>query len=119
MSLDLAIKHALINPIKARGRNSISRFAAVLTDGSSVFIGTNSYRTFTLQAKFSKNQDRVCRHAEIHALSKAIKGRYRDLSEYTIYVARVLADGSPALARPCEVCESAIKYYGVGKVIHT
>lgn len=130
MSLDLAIKYAKKNPIKARGRNSISRFAAVLSDGRTYFVGTNSYRSHTLQAFFSKNQERICRHAEVDAISQAIraksserrfaaKGPYRDLSGYTMYVARVLANGKPALAKPCEICMKAIEYFKVGNLEFT
>lgn len=119
MSLDTAIKYAKNNPIKARGRNSISRFCAVLTDGFTSFIGYNSYRTHPLQVRFSKDSDKGCTHAEISAISKAIKGAYRDLSGYTLYVARLLASGEPGLAKPCSVCQEAINYYGIGKVEYT
>jgi tRNA(Arg) A34 adenosine deaminase TadA len=119
VSLDLAIKHAEKNPIKSKGRSSISRFAAVLTDGYTTFVGYNSYKSSPLQARFSKNPESVCRHAEVHAIQKAIKGAYRDLSRYTLYVARLLASGKTALAKPCTVCQEAIKYYGIGKVEYT
>jgi tRNA(Arg) A34 adenosine deaminase TadA len=119
MSLERAIKYAKNNPIKARGRNSISRFCAILTDGFTSFIGYNSYKSSPLQVKFSKDSDKSCRHAEVHAISKAIKGAYRDLSGYTLYVARLLASGETGIAKPCEVCNDAIKYYGIGKVEYT
>lgn len=121
MSLEIAIKEALKNPIQRKGRNSISRFAAVLTNHKGkTWIGFNSYRTHPLQYKFSGNSDQICTHAEIAALAKACRnGPYIDLSEYTMYVARVLKDGTPALARPCPVCAGAISEFGVGNVVWT
>lgn len=119
MSLERCIKYALKNPIKARGRNSISRFCTILTNGHNSYIGFNSYKTSPLQFKFSKDYERTCTHSEMDALSQATKGPYRDLSGYTMYVARVLGDDTPALAKPCQVCQAAIIYYGVGKVVHT
>lgn len=116
MSLEKAIKYAKRNPIKSRGRSSIGRFSAVLTNGYRSFIGFNSYKSSTLQAFFSKDPAKVCTHAEIAAIQKAIKGPYRDLSGYTMYVARLLADDSPALAKPCLICMKAIQAVGISDV---
>ena len=118
MSIELAIKEALKNPIRPRGRNSISRFACILTNGRDTFIGLNSYKSHPLQFKFSKDSQKVCIHSEIAALAKASK-EYTDLSKFKMYVARVLADGTPALARPCCICEGAIREFGITQVYWT
>lgn len=53
-------------------------------------------------------------HAEVCCLL-----RCRDKVPYKITVERYDADGNPALAKPCEVCQEAIKVYGVEKVCYT
>jgi deoxycytidylate deaminase len=124
--LELAIKEARLNPIKPIGRNSISRFAAILVGGSRTFIGKNSYRTHPMQKKFGCNESCIHIHAEIDSIVTAMKWiawtqgmRYNmvdDLSMCDMYVARVLKDGTPALARPCEGCWRAITAFGIRNV---
>src|SRR6202012_4019131 len=113
MSLELAIKEALKNPIQKRGRTSISRMATVLVSDYSSFTGLNSYKSHPLQAKFSAKAgfpERICTHSEIKAISKALAYENRgnlefsDLSNYRMYIARVLKDDTPALAMPCPGC---------------
>lgn len=132
MSLQLALRLARNRPlIKPRGSSSISRMVAVVSDGVSTFIGENSYRSHPMVARFSKNPDRICLHAESAAVIKALRyftsrlGIRRDdiysidLSGFSIYVARVLADGSPANARPCEDCQRMLKSFNINRIEHT
>lgn len=117
MCLELAIKYAEKNPIRARGRNSISRFASVLTDGYNTFIGWNSYKSHTLQARFAKNPEQICIHSEIAAIAKALRfTKGKPLYKYNLYVARLLADGSTGIAKPCAGCQSAILEFGIKQV---
>lgn len=126
MNLEEAIFHARQNPILPVGRNSISRFAAVLTDGSVQIVGMNSYKTHPLQARFATNEESIHIHSEIAAIQNAIKylarqsGRHykdvTDLSRWSMSVARVLKDGSPAMACPCEGCWRAISTFRIGDV---
>lgn len=118
MSLKLAVEYAKKNPIKARGRTSMPRIAAVLTDGFSFITGFNSYKTCPVQASFGTDEFKVHRHAEVAALKEGARRRVR-FKDYTMYVARVLADGRPANAAPCTGCMAAIKKFGVKRVIHT
>lgn len=122
MSLLQAISYAKRNPIKSRGRSSISRTGSILTNGLRYFYGWNSYKSSRLQAEYAKKAgypERVCTHAEVSAISQATKGKYLDLSEFTLYVARVLYDGTPALAKPCPVCQLCINDYGIQHVEYT
>lgn len=113
MSLRLAIKIARSNPIKQRGRNSISRFGAVLTNGRTFYYGYNSYKSHPLAKKFSGKEETICIHAELDAILAWIN-EMEDLDKYTMYVARVLKDGSPAIAKPCRACQKALIHFGVG-----
>jgi tRNA(Arg) A34 adenosine deaminase TadA len=127
MSLELAVRHALQNPIKSRGRTSISRFATVLTNGYNTFIGLNSYKSHPLQARFAIKTgfpEKIHIHSEIAAIAQVARQALipnwaklnPDLSDYRMYIARVLADGSPALARPCPGCMAAITEFGIKHV---
>ena len=114
MSIDLAIKHARTNPILPRGRNSISRFGCVITDGFRFFKGHNSYRTHPWQAKYGARTglpEAVHVHSEIAALVQATRSGIVP-SRSTVFVARVLKDGSPALAKPCPGCLMALTEFG-------
>ena len=55
-------------------------------------------------------------HAEIHAclgLSRI------DLMDSDIYVARIFKDGTPALAKPCAVCQKFLTSVGISEVYFT
>lgn len=132
MSLELAIRLARSRaPIVPRGKSSISRMCAILTDGHTAFTGFNGYKSHPLVRWFSKKDEKVCRHAEGDAIIKAVQyftgksGTNRksffdvDLSGFTMSVARVLADGSPALARPCPECDEMIRFFGIDTIEYT
>lgn len=126
MSLKLAIDQARLNPIFPKGRNSISRFATVLTNGKLIFVGLNSYKTHTLQKKFSSNEESIHIHSEVDAIVKATRhfaqtdGRHytsiSDLSDFKMFVARVLKDGTPANSKPCIGCQRALAAFGITQV---
>lgn len=112
-----------------RGSSSISRMVACLSDGTSTFWGENSYKTHPMVRRFSRNPDRCCTHAELSAIIKAVSyftkitGKRRDsyvsLTRFSMYIARVLADGSPALSKPCPDCSRAIYFYEISNVEYT
>lgn len=114
--------------IVPRGSSSISRVSAVLSDGVASFLGRNSYKSHPVAKKFSETDAKICIHAEVSALIKASSyftsraGLHRskalsvDLSSFSISVARVLADGSPALARPCQNCQRALDHFNITKI---
>lgn len=81
--------------------------------------GENSYsKTHPLQSKFAVVTglcDKIFLHAEISALSK-LKDYHRP---HRIVVERYKLDGSPALAKPCIVCQAAIDAHGISHVEYT
>jgi tRNA(Arg) A34 adenosine deaminase TadA len=97
------------------------RIGAIITDskGSILSKGTNSYiKTHPLQAFWAAEVGearRVFRHAEIHAISRIPK----DSRPYAIYIGRINRDGTSAIARPCRICERAIKESGIREVHYT
>lgn len=56
-----------------------------------------------------------------HAETQAIRacGPDVDLSNATIYVARINKNGVPLFSKPCKTCQEAIDLAGIKKVIYT
>ena len=94
---------------------------AVIYDrkGKVLSIGQNSYvKTHPQQAHHAKKvglPEKQFLHAEIAAIVKC-----RNLKKaHKIFVSRWSSEGSPLLAKPCPICESAIKAAGIHIVEHT
>lgn len=96
------------------------RMAAAVLDrkGKILAIGTNSYvKTHTKQFKYANKLGighKAFLHAEISALIKVKNG-----DPYELVVVRVGNNGELRLAKPCEICEMAIKQAGVKVVRFT
>jgi len=94
---------------------------AIITDrkGKVLSIGNNSYiKTHPLQAKHAVKVGLPCKihlHAEVHAIT-----RCKNLDKaYKISVFRYNKNGDPVLAKPCEICMSAIRATGIEVIEHT
>ena len=76
----------------------------------------NNYtKSHPVQAHFAKlvgEPDKIYLHAEIAVLLKC-----GDVVPHTLQVIRYYKSGKPALARPCAVCQAAIKSWGVKQVL--
>lgn len=109
--LELAIRMA---------NKSTSRFrlGAVLFHRNQVIsTGYNCMKkTHPLQQKFSRKEITLGLHAEIHA---CLGVSVSDLIRSEIYVARILRNGSLALAKPCQVCQKFLEDVGISKVTYT
>lgn len=87
--------------------------------GRVLSVGSNSYvKTHPMMAVHARRAGephKVFLHAEVAAIV-----RCKDLSKaHTMSIFRYLEDGSPASARPCTICCSAIKEAGIKFVEHT
>lgn len=103
------------------GIKTRQQITAVIYDrrGHVLSVGQNSYcKTHPMQAKWAQRTGRpekVFLHAEIAAIVKC-----RDLKRaHRIFVSRWDKKGRPMTAKPCPVCESAIKAVGMRFVDHT
>lgn len=75
----------------------------------------NKYKAWANQ--FRKKQHG---HATIHAEIGAILGLDRSLTEgSTIYVVRVGKCGDLKNSKPCSMCEAAMQYVGIKKVVYS
>ena len=101
--------------------NKKHELTAIIYDkrGRVLSIGKNSYvKTHPLQKKHAHRAglpDKEFLNAEVSAIIKC-----KDLDRaHRISIFRFNLDGSPALAKPCYVCMSAIEAAGIRNITHT
>lgn len=88
--------------------------------GRVLSIGKNSYvKTHPLQAEYAKqlgDDHKIFMHAEIHAIA-----RLKNIDKaHRIHVLRFDAEGNPKSAKPCRICEMAIREQtGIKIIEHT
>lgn len=86
--------------------------------GRIIAVGKNNYKkTHPLQKHFAdivKDPHKHFLHAEIDALIKC-KGKV----PHSLHVYRYSSEGKMVLAKPCIICQAAIKAFGVSKVFYT
>lgn len=88
--------------------------AMIVRGGAVMAIGVNKNKNNpTFVGEATKNWSV---HAEVAAI-RACKGA--DLSNATIYVARINKKNAPLMSKPCANCEKAIKDAGIKKVVYT
>lgn len=99
-------------------RRQKQNITAIIFDkkGRVISIGKNSYvKTHPKQARYAKAvglPEKQFLHAEIAAIIKC-----RDISKaHRILVTRIDKRGRTAMAKPCPVCESAIREAGIKNV---
>lgn len=113
--LEQAIMLAKDNP------TDLNKMAAIIAKRREILgVGLNSRKSHPLQKLFSKSEVKISLHAEIAAIIDALKDYDEDeLKGANIFVARVLKNGSRAVAKPCPICERAIKAYGIQGIYWT
>lgn len=117
MCIETAIDLARRNPV-----HDLPRMAAVIVDRRGVVIsyGMNSRKSDPMAAKYGRHPDAVYPHAELAAIKRALTViGVEDLADCTLFVARVLKNGTEALAKPCCGCQRAINEFGIKNVIWT
>lgn len=87
--------------------------------GNVLSVGKNSYTTtHALQVKYARKvglPDKRFLHAEIHAIAQC-----QDLSKVDrILVTRFNKAGQARMAKPCRICEAALRDLGVSKIEYT
>ena len=82
----------------------------VVSDGIIVGASTN---------KIVSDQTKGWRKSHIHAEAAALAQAGTRANGAHVYVARVLADGSPAESRPCKKCAGFLERYRVKSVVWT
>ena len=120
-----AIDHKMFGVAHAAARTSTHEKAligAVVVRGRDILsVGVNGRKSHPLQRyynafRFSDERANHLMHAEIDAIVKAKEFLGDDTS---IYVYRVLRNGTTAMCRPCVGCLRALKDYGIKRVFYT
>lgn len=101
----------LARAVQVAGTSSARfRHGAVIAHGSRVLaVGVNTHRADPLNVTDPKTDSAW--HAEISAL-RSLRTTV-DPSRLSLYVARVLKDGTPANSRPCAGCQAVLDYLGI------
>ena len=112
--IDLAARIAMQTDFKEY------KHGAVLVRGGTVLntsCNKNKYKAWANRFRDSKKQRG---HATVHAEIGAILGLDRSITEgATIYVVRVGRDGCLRNSKPCPMCEAAMQFVGVKKVVYS
>ena len=97
------------------------QITAILYDkkGNVLSIGKNSYvKTHPIQAQYANQvgePNKVFLHAEIDAIIKC-----KNLKKaHKIVIIRYMSDGQPGNAKPCSVCQEALRKSGIKIIEHT
>lgn len=90
------------------------KHGALVASGRRVLsVGVNTFRSHPNTVTDPKH------HASFHAEVAAIRALRTSPTAATIYVARVIKNGSPGLSRPCSACYAAIKSAGIKRVVYS
>lgn len=111
--LNEATELARSNPI-----TDLPRMAAIIFNKKRIIAtGFNSRKTHPLAFRFSESHLKICTHAEIQAIINALRHhKEEELIGMEIAIARVLKNGSVAVAKPCKNCQTALANYGIKSV---
>jgi len=94
------------------------RHGAVLVRGGSIINTSPNKDSFcSFGARFRNN---LPGHATVHAEIGAILGLDRSITDGAVlYVARIGKLDDFKMSKPCEMCEAALRYVGVRRVVYT
>ena len=109
----------LAKRISQQSQHDHFRHGAVLVKGGAVLNAScnkDQYKKFGNRFRDTHNYG----HATLHAELGCILGLSRSVTEgSTMYVVRTNRAGSFRMSKPCDMCESALRYCGVKKVVYT
>ena len=112
--MQLAWKASIEAPGVGGKHKTSYRIGACLTRGDEILeVRHNSYKTHPYLAKLTKYP---FLHAESHCL---LAHGIDNCDGTTIYVVRTLRDGTPANAKPCDVCQGIMLDVGVKVCYYT
>lgn len=90
------------------------KVGAVVVKKKPIGVGYNIKKT---HPRFSNPENSI--HSCIHAEMKAIMNCDLEVDGADMYIYRELKDGSPALARPCDLCYNVLKGYGIKTIYYS
>lgn len=125
MSIETCLQIIDTIPIPKRKKSGSQQQRIVATaldkKGRIIGVGSNSYKKthpimkeLAFKAGLDNAEHKLFLHAEIQAILKA-----GDQNIDTICVARKGRKNQPLTAKPCQICEEAIKLFGIKNVFYT
>lgn len=106
--------------ISSSGVNSSSHSSAIVRRGEIISFGVNQRKSHPFQKRFSRNENCIFFHAEVHSIFNALKKISPDeLRKCELYVIRVLKNGKMTQSCPCIGCISAINCFNIGNVFYS
>lgn len=73
-------------------------------------------KSHPIQQKYSRKNEPIGSHAELRC---CLGISYPELNRSTLFVARVLRNGNPALSKPCLGCQDILIDIGIRRVYYT
>lgn len=112
--MEVALAEAISSKgVSGRNGTTFRLGALIVRKGRILSIGNNSYKTHPIMLKFYPYQ---FLHAETSAI---LKNGIDNCLDTTLIVARVIADNSPALAKPCSSCLDFSRSVGVKYIYYS
>lgn len=119
MSKRILFSEVFIDVLGRRYDSNTTTATVYDKQGRILSVAQNSYiKTHPIQAAFAKrvnNPEAQYLHAEVLAIIRSQKNG----TPYKIKIERFFKNGKPALAKPCKICELAIKEAGISRIEYT
>jgi deoxycytidylate deaminase len=98
--------------------------AIIVLRNEIIATGYNRNKSSPMQAFWANKAGRpeaIYTHAEMSALNKVASAQFAmtNADIMKVFVYRQFADGTPAMARPCEICSMALKHLGIKRWYYT
>lgn len=98
-----------------KSQHRFHRVGAIVAKGNRIIgFGINKYRTHPQQINWHTEQNSNSIHAELDAIISS-----HDVKGSTLYVVRILKDGTCSMAKPCKECQKIIAAAGIKRVVYT
>ena len=92
-----------------------SKHCSIIVKGKDkMAVGFNSYITHSEMYKINKVKPYL--HSEVDAIMSV---RHLDLKGSTMYIARSTKAGKAAMSRPCSICMTMIRMFGIDTIVYT
>ena len=105
--------------VAAQSEHDTFKHGAVLVKGGSILntsCNKDQYKKFGNRFRDTRNHGHATRHAELGC----VLGLDRSITQgSTLYVVRTNREGNLRMSKPCSMCEDALKFCGVKRVIYT
>lgn len=100
-------------------QSNVGRFrhgAVLVSHGKIINVSSNDNRFCDFGTKFRSQPGKATLHAELGAILNVSN---KSTKNSVIYVVRVSTNGELRNSKPCSMCEAAMKFVGISRVIYS